>query len=1086
MVYCIKTQTFRAPRGARSGACRRAARGAGNGMAMKADLYIAPTVGELAAFLGALPAGQKNIVFCEDRLTLEAERAVAGAQGVSFDTSVTTFARFVGGGHRVLSKQGSVLVVGGIAGRLAGSLRCFGKNPAGCAGRLYETIAQLRAALVTPEMLEEARADADRMLSEKLADIALVYREYLAFLSRGYLDESGMLALLPAAMERGGVAGANVYFVGFASFTRQAAEGIRTALSLAKSVTALLIGGEEALYTNEAAADFEKYCALAGCACERHALPSVLRPEAEALRRALFDPAYPAPVQTDRVHLFEGADAEDELAYAASVIKSEVLDRGLRYREISLRLPDLSAYAVSLEKVFGEYGIPYYADVKKSLSAHPLARFLLRWFSLLSEGFDPADADAFVGSPFFGGDVRSRELYRNYLLRYANYRGGARRPVKEGAEGALVLGALRARLLSAFEGASPRMSGAEYCRLARGLLESFGCEKVQEELAARLAEEGMLAESAFLSRGLEGILRVLAEAEELSGGEKMRAEEFSALLSEAFSALEVSLIPQYLDAVYVGDLSESRAPVAKAVIALGLTDAVPACGADTALITDRDIDRLRALKVEISPKIREVNARARENCGLALCGFSERLYLSYPLSLKGEEARPGEPVGCARALFRGAGGALRPLTRAALEGGGRSSSAAFLRYLACKASERLPAVRELLMQADAFRRGRGEFSAHTGLYGALRERGDAPDALLFSREQPPAFVPAAAQLLLRGKYTLSPTLVEGYFSCPYRNFAERGLLLAEREERTVRPLDTGDFMHELLRRLAEQSEKLENAEACAAFLRAEAEKLLSEPPFSYMADTASGGWAARALVEEGVLVGGKVYEQLAGSDFTVVAAEKTFGYPSSPFPGIPVGGGGKGLVLAGKIDRVDKSGEYARVIDYKTGAFDAGAEPYYTGRKLQLELYLVAASRGGKPAGAYYFPARAAFAAAGEEPFRMEGFTVGSDEVVRRSDRAVQPGQKSRFIDAYYQKKSKKALPEGEFEDFLRYSVLVAEGCARETERGCIAPSPYEGACDYCPYGALCGYDRSRGARKEGGVTAAEIVQIVRKRRGDR
>ncbi len=1049
-------------------------------MVKRADLYIAPTVGEIAAFLGALPAGQKNIIFCEDRLTLEAERAVAGAQGVSFDTSVTTFARFVGGGHRVLSKQGSVLVVGGIAGRLAGKLRCFGKNPAGCAGRLYETIAQLRAALVTPEMLEEAREEADRMLAEKLADIALVYREYLAFLSRGYLDESGMLALLPAAMEKKGVAGANVYFVGFASFTRQAAEGIRAALSLAVSVTALLIGGEEALYTGEAVADFEKYCALAGAACRRRSLPSALRPEAEALRRTLFDPVCPRPVQTDRVHLFEGADAEDELVYAAAVIKGEVLDRGLRYRDVSLRLPDLSAYAVPLEKVFGEYGIPYYADVKKNLAAHPLARFLLRWFSLLSEGFDPADADAFIGSPFFGGDVRSRELYRNYLLRYANYRGGAKRPIKEGAEEALVLVTLRARLLSAFEGASPRMSGAAYCRLARGLLASFGCEEVQADLAEALAKEGMLAESAFLSRGLEGILRVLSEAEELSGTENVRAEEFSALLSEAFTALEVSLIPQYLDAVYVGDLSESRAPLAKTVIALGLTDAVPACGADTALITDRDIDRLRSLRVEISPKIREVNARARENCGLALCGFSERLYLSYPLSCKGEDARPGEPVACARALF-----GLRALKRTELEQGGRASSAAYLRYLACKASERLPAVRELLLRADAFRRGRGEFAAHTGLYGALRERGDAPSALLFSREEPPAFVPAAAQLLLKGKYTLSPTLVEGYFSCPYRNFAERGLLLAEREERTVRPVDTGDFMHELLRRLAEEMGKLESAGACAAFLRAEAEKLLSEPPFSYMSDTAAGGWSARSLVEEGVLVGGKVYEQLAGSAFTVAAAEKTFGYPSSPFPGIPVGGSGRGLVLAGKIDRVDKSGAYARVVDYKTGAFDTGAEPYYTGRKLQLELYLVAASHGGKPAGAYYFPAHASFAAAGEEPFRMEGFTMGSDEVVRRSDTSVQPGQKSRFIDAYYQKKSKKALPEGEFEDFLRYSVLVSEGCAREIERGCIAASPYEGACDYCPYGALCGFDKSRGARRESGVTAAEIVNIVRERRGD-
>ena len=83
---------------------------------MTVDIYIAPAVAELTAHLSRLPAGEKNVVFCEDRLTLEAERAVARAQGVAFDTRVTTFARFIGEkGGRTLSKQGSVLAVAAIA-----------------------------------------------------------------------------------------------------------------------------------------------------------------------------------------------------------------------------------------------------------------------------------------------------------------------------------------------------------------------------------------------------------------------------------------------------------------------------------------------------------------------------------------------------------------------------------------------------------------------------------------------------------------------------------------------------------------------------------------------------------------------------------------------------------------------------------------------------------------------------------------------------------------------------------------------------------------------------------------------------------
>ena len=193
----------------------------------------------------------------------------------------------------------------------------------------------------------------------------------------------------------------------------------------------------------------------------------------------------------------------------------------------------------------------------------------------------------------------------------------------------------------------------------------------------------------------------------------------------------------------------------------------------------------------------------------------------------------------------------------------------------------------------------------------------------------------------------------------------------------------------------------------------------------------------------------------------------------------------KPVRLAGKIDRIDACGDYMRVVDYKTGAFDVSAKSYYAGRKLQLELYLYAASRGRKMAGAYYFPARVSFGEDRDSPFRMQGFTVGDDAVVRMSDRSVEPGKKSRFIDAYYQSKRKKTFEGEDFEAFIAYSVLAAQNCARETEAGCIAPSPYLGACDYCPYGSVCGHDPGEGARKEEKITGEEIVRIVKKRRGE-
>ena len=1049
---------------------------------MNIPLYVAPTVSAMTDFLRTLPSGKKTLIFCEDRFTLEAERAVASARGAAFDVSVTTFARFLSDGtpRKVLSKQGSVLVVGGIAVRLAPSLCCFGKNPSGCASALYETIAQLRAALVTPEMLDEARKEAGGLLVQKLQDISLVYREYLAFLEGGYLDESGVLALLPAAIARENLKDAEVLFVGFSSFTRQAAEGIRAAIRSGAHGSALLIGGEEAAYTNEGVAAFETYAALAGAHCEKKYLPSALVPEAEALRKTLFDPSYPAPVATDKVFVFEGADTEDELRFAAARIRGETA-RGVRFRDITQYLPDPAACAVTLEKVFGEYEIPYYADVQKSLSRHPLARFVLTFLSMISEGFEPSDADAFVGSEFFGGERKNRDTYRNYLLRYANFRGGCKRPIKEEAQQKELLEGERARLLSAFENVRREGTGVQFTAWVRRLLEVFGCDETQEKIATALSEEGLLAESSYFSRGYEGICRVLDEAEELAGCMSLRAEEFASVLSEALSALEISLIPQYLDAVFVGSITESRRPTAKVVFAAGLTDGVPPCGADTALISDRDIDRLRSLQVEITPKIREINARARENILLALCGFSEKLYLSYPLSEAGEERKRSEIVGHCCALYcREKDKPVRPFNRAALERAGEQDRSLSVRELSEKASERIPAVRELLERADLFRRGKADFTLHNALYSVLRERGEAPDALLFP-DPVPRFVPEAAQVLLRGKNYISPTLVEKYFECPYRCFAENGLYLARREEASVRAADTGDYMHELLRRTAEKLADLPDTAACDAFVRGQAEQMLAIPPYCYLKDTDTGGYSAESLLREAVIVCRNMYLSVTCSEYSVAGTEQSFGFDGSALKGVELR---DGIALAGKIDRVDASGEYRRVIDYKTGRIEAKPVPYYTGRKLQLELYLTAASQGAKPAGAYYFPAQVSYHHADELPFRMLGYTLDTEENILRSDTSLEAGKKSRFIEASYRgkgKRSSKLLVQGDFEAFLGYSLLVARQGLSEVERGCIAASPYKEACEYCPYGSLCNFERGRD-REETKITETEIAAIVKRR----
>ena len=62
--------------------------------------------------------GGENVIFCEDRLTLIAEKALMSRLGGSFASSVSTFARFLKAEGRTVSKQGSVMLVGEVMTRL--------------------------------------------------------------------------------------------------------------------------------------------------------------------------------------------------------------------------------------------------------------------------------------------------------------------------------------------------------------------------------------------------------------------------------------------------------------------------------------------------------------------------------------------------------------------------------------------------------------------------------------------------------------------------------------------------------------------------------------------------------------------------------------------------------------------------------------------------------------------------------------------------------------------------------------------------------------------------------------------------------
>ncbi|MBQ9081615.1 MAG: PD-(D/E)XK nuclease family protein [Clostridia bacterium] len=999
--------------------------------------------------------GERVTVFCEDRLTLRAEKSICEALGGTFSTSVTTFARFLRFNGKTLSKQGSVMVVGRLLSEYENRLKClsFHSGAKNGAAAVYEMLSQLFASKVTGEMLLNALPE-DGLLRDKLTDLALLYEKYAAFLTQnGYVDENRYLSLLPAAISKSPVIrGETVIFLGFSSFTAQALDGVRAACETAKNVLGLFPAGSAEIYANQSATAFKKALEEYGeVKISQLKIPAEHITAADILRNQLyapevFSPSYLPKESGKKVQLRQVQDEEEELRFVCARIQKYIAEGG-RYADVAVFVPDVKAYSLLLAKAFGEYDIPYFADLKKSLVSHPFAFFLLSLLRAVADGGSPSAVEQVASSCYFGDNGQ----YRNYLAKFCNYRGGMKREIKEGDivkdYDRSYLVSMRERLLLALGLFSRKMTGKQFCLAVRKTYTVFESERVTKSLISSCDDD---MQKEYLSKMEKSLEEVLKEAEELLGDASLTASDFSALLEEGLTACEVSLLPLKQDEVFVGDLSQSRVQSNALVFALGMSDAVPLQGEDTALLADKEMQKLETVRIKIEPSVAQVNDRTRESVCLNICSFTEYLYLLYP-NQKDEERSESDILRYTRRIFSD------------------TKSEEDLFVYACTAP--MPAFKELLFCKDAYREGRGDSrEKYASLYTALTSQEDLKEKTqsLFEGKQPVFFVENGEKLFFSSG-EVSPTLLENYYTCPYRNFTTMGLKLKEREETAVMLTDAGVFVHSVLESVAKNIENLPDEKSCVSFARQTAEELFTRAKFAPLKDTAAGEYASGRLSEESAQVALQMYRQIKNSNFKVKYVEYDCHLPEAR--------------MHGKIDRVDECGEYVRIIDYKTGNIDDTPTSYSVGKKLQLQLYMSAVSAGKTPAGIYYFPASVNYSKEGEAPFRMLGFMNGSEEVIKNSDITLQEGEKSKFFNASLGKNTAdKVMSEDDFRHFIAYSVLSGRQGSKELKKGFIAPTPYADSCRYCAYKGMCAALGEAVVRKvEDKVTCKGIAEVVRR-----
>ena len=1000
---------------------------------------------------------QKNIIFCEEKVSLLIERLICYSQGGTFNTEVYSFGNFLRTKKpldNLLTIEGSSMAVKKILSSV--NLNCFKASKTTIAPTLYNLIIQLKSAKVSPEDILHAIDGTSGVLRNKLVDIYEVFSAYENFVfTNGFIDQSSYLDFLGEVIkddER--LEGANVYIIGFNGFTAQIRQAIECLLDRTNNLTAILCQGENPLvFVNESPTFIKNLCSKKGVPLLVKEVKSDYLDSAKSILDNLFNPFSSKGEKKNDASVFvlPAHNPIEEVERVAEIIKAKVISGECKYKDMTVAVPD-GAYDFYIENAFKNLEIPYFIDQRKKVQHHPLVKLVLSYIEVLRKNFERNALLSFIKNPYFSLDTLLNDQFENYLIKYNVNYNKIKKPftLSEKGEDLEKLNQFRERVVETFN---------EFNLLS--LFEKLKVKEKTESFTKTLFDQNEKEESAINAQMYDATIKLLSQMKLLLSDANLTLNEYKNVFISGISSLELSIIPQYNDAVFIGDYKQTALIKAKHLFALGLTSSVPNVQKDVSLLSDDDIKALESIELLVEPKINVVNHRNRESFALAITAFTNSLYLSYPIcAIDGSKNVKSEIFDTIKDLVD-----IKPFPQ---DNG----------YLTKKQG-----LKTFAKDCGEFMDGRTiEFTNACSYYTAVDDKKVKRLTELANSEVQRQLTSSKEVLLDK---VISPTTIEDYYKCPYMCFMSHALRLKSRKQGEVDVLSVGNLMHEIFSLYALNIDKVSDEQSSNQLFDSLSSGVLERDEYQrFLLEPSSKMTVDRVLVECKKYCY-KTYLSLKNSDFTVKKSEVSFG-ENCYYPQIDLLDGA--VKIKGKIDRVDESDKYFRVVDYKTGGTDSSDKSLFAGTKLQLYLYSASvAKKHGElksPAGLYYLPVSDKYLKPDEKQGAMaDGKTLNEESALISQDKDFYSNGESKFMPISLDSKGevKNALDKDELNEYINYALSVSELAVKQLKEGVIVPSPYEKTCEYCEYKGICHQDK-KSARTLSTVKKETIINAPKEK----
>ncbi|WP_246031576.1 helicase-exonuclease AddAB subunit AddB [Salibacterium salarium] len=963
----------------------------------------------------------------EQDLVLKSQTGITRAQVLSFSRMAWKVLQETGGITKTyLQQNGLHMLVRKIIEEEKQQFRLYEKaaDKTGFVDHMQRLITEFKRQIVSVEQLQKNQAELEsienktaqeQVLSDKLHDIAIVWKKVESMLGERYAGAEDYLRLLSEKVQASNyLDGADIYVDGFHSFTPQELSVLEALMEQADHMTFALTLDKP--YDEEPpplldlfrqpAVTYQKVKTLADNSS--HEASDVMvnvqtfKYKNQALQHVenYFEKRPVVSGQANNyIHLSAAVNRRTEIEASAREINRLVQEQGYRYRDIAVMSRHVENYGDMLQTVFQDYDIPIFLDQQRPMLNHPVMECIrsslealsVRWryeplfrawktdmFFSLNENWETAKEEIdYLENYVLAYGVTEKHWKQDQPWTYTSQRtpaDGVSQKKVEDMETERHLNHLRekytAPLLSLEKHIKAASTMKEYSVVLYEFLEELQIPEKIERIRDDALDRNDLSEAREHEQVWSSIVEMLEQIVEMAGDEKITFETFYQVVETGLESMTFAIVPPAIDQVTIADMERSRISDVHITFLLGVNEGLlPASFEEEGMLDDEERKWFAQQGIELADDAGTRLLNEQFLIYRALSLPKEKLYLSYPLAdEEGKTLQPSVLINQIKDLFPDIEENLlfnepqeyNETEQEAFIGPNRKTLS-FLTY-----------------QLQRWKQGYPIAPIWWDVYNwYVRKNQSAPLSILinslFYKNKPVRLSSMISKQLYGETLKASVSRVETFESCAFSQFVSYGLRLKERDIYKLEAPDIGQLFHTALKNMTEQikNEGKEwgalTSQECQTIARRCVARIVPTIQREILLSSHRHQYLQKKLEDTVVRASEILSRQAKVSGFSPIGLELGFG-PGEQMPPLRFTlSDGTEMEVAGRIDRVDgakgEDGVFVRIIDYKSSEKDIQLADVYFGLALQMLVYLdvvLSFSQDWigspvKPAGVLYF-----------------------------------------------------------------------------------------------------------------------------------